>query len=148
MLETKIASALKRIISNQFFRRRVDVEEQTAQKHDRFLRGRQTADMMYEHFRAIGAHEAALDLSDLFNVSSQVDVFRISILDGTKLYYLQVKYLNVLESLYKMKIRESVKLQTVLAIYEQEIDRHRAMSSCQRLKTIVRRRIDQMIRTE
>ena len=30
MLVAKIASALKRIISNQYFRRRVNVEEQTA----------------------------------------------------------------------------------------------------------------------
>ena len=43
-----------------------------------------------------------------------------------------------------MKIRESVLHQTVSATYEQEIDRDRAMPSCQRLKTMVRRRIDQM----
>ena len=29
--------------------------------------------MIYEHFRATGAHEAARDLSDLFNVSLQGD---------------------------------------------------------------------------
>ena len=37
MLDAKIASALKRIISNQHFRRRVGVEEQTARKYDRFF---------------------------------------------------------------------------------------------------------------
>ena len=36
MLDAKIASALKRIISNQYFRRRVYVEERDAQKNDRF----------------------------------------------------------------------------------------------------------------
>ena len=29
--------------------------------------------MIYEHFRVTGAHEAARDLSDLFNVSLQTD---------------------------------------------------------------------------
>ena len=31
------------------------------------------ANMIYEHFQATGAHEVALCLSHLFNVSSQVD---------------------------------------------------------------------------
>ena len=49
------------------------MEEQHASKYDRFLR-RQIAHMIYEHFRATGAaHEAALDPSDLFNVSLQGD---------------------------------------------------------------------------
>ena len=50
MLDAKIASALKKIITDQYFRRRVDVERQNAQKYDRFLPGRQTAYMIYEHF--------------------------------------------------------------------------------------------------
>ena len=37
---------------------------------------------------------------------------------------------NVPEGLYR-KIRGSVQFQTVLAMYEQEIDRDRAMPSCQ-----------------
>ena len=61
MLDAKIASALKRIITNQYFRRRINVEEQTAQKYDRFLRGRQIVSLIYDHFRATGAHDAALD---------------------------------------------------------------------------------------
>ena len=40
---------------------------------------------------------------------------------------------NVLESLYKMRIRESVQLRTVLAMYEQEIERDLEMPSFQRL---------------
>ena len=40
-LDAKIASALKRIISDQHFRRRVSVQEQTAQEYDRVLRRRQ-----------------------------------------------------------------------------------------------------------
>ena len=44
-----------------------------------------------------------------------------------------------------MRIRESVQLQTVLALCDQEIDR--ATPSYQRLKIVVRRHVDQMIRT-
>ena len=43
MLDARIASALRMIISNTSFRRRVSVEEQRAQKYNRFLRGRQIA---------------------------------------------------------------------------------------------------------
>ena len=46
-----------------------------------------------------------------------------------------------------MKIRESVQLQNVLATYDTEINQDRAMQSYQRLKTMVRRHMDQMIRT-
>ena len=61
MFDAKIASALKTIITNQYSRRRIKVEEQHAQIHDRFLRGRQVAYMIHENFRA-GAQEAVLDL--------------------------------------------------------------------------------------
>ena len=40
LLDAKIASALKKIISDPHFRRRVGVEEQHAQKHDRVLEGK------------------------------------------------------------------------------------------------------------
>ena len=38
-----------------------------------------------EHFRASGAHEAALDLSDLFTVSSQGEDIQ-DLQNGTELY--------------------------------------------------------------
>ena len=40
VLHARIASALNRIIHNSHFRRRISLEEQKAQKQDRFLRGR------------------------------------------------------------------------------------------------------------
>ena len=46
MLNAQIASALKRIITNQCFRRRINVEEQHAQKYDR----RQISHVILEHF--------------------------------------------------------------------------------------------------
>ena len=43
VLDAKIASARNRIIHNSHFIRIVGLEEQKAQKQDRFLRGRQIA---------------------------------------------------------------------------------------------------------
>ena len=52
---------------------RATVEEQRAQKHDRFLRGRQFAYMIYDHFRAAGACEAVQGLPDLLSMRLQND---------------------------------------------------------------------------
>ena len=55
VLDARIASALNRIIHNSHFKRRISLEEQKAQKQDRFLRGRQIAYLIYEYFRVRGA---------------------------------------------------------------------------------------------
>ena len=43
VLDARIALALNKIIHNSQFKRRISLEEQKAQKQDRFLRGRQIA---------------------------------------------------------------------------------------------------------
>ena len=74
MLGAMIASASKRLLDKHVhFRDRASVEEQRAQKHDRFSRRRQIAHMIYEHFRATGACGAVQGLSDLFSISLQND---------------------------------------------------------------------------
>ena len=56
MLDAKIASALDKIIQNSHVKKKkVSLEEQKAQKEDRFLRGRQIAFMIYDNFRVTGA---------------------------------------------------------------------------------------------
>ena len=50
ILDAKIASALKKILTSVHFRRRVSVEDQRAWKNDRFFQGRQIAYMIYEYF--------------------------------------------------------------------------------------------------
>ena len=47
MLDARSASALNNVIQNSYFKKKVSLEEQKAQKEDRFLRGRQVAYMMY-----------------------------------------------------------------------------------------------------
>ena len=98
--------------------------------------------MIYGHFRATGPYDAAQGLSDLFNIED----FGTRC-DQAPLPASEIPTENVLEGLYKMKIRDSVQLQTVLIMYGQEIVRDRLMRSCSRLKTLIRRHVDQMSRT-
>ena len=48
VLDARIASALNKIIHNSHFQRRISLEEQKAQKEDRFLRGKQIAFLIYD----------------------------------------------------------------------------------------------------
>ena len=66
VLDAKIASALNRIIHNSQFKRKVSLEEQKAQKMDRFLRGRQIAYLIYDYFRVTGANDSVENYADLF----------------------------------------------------------------------------------
>ena len=57
MLNAKIASALHKIIQNSQFKKKVSLEEQKAQKEDRFLRERQIVFMIHDCFRVTSAHD-------------------------------------------------------------------------------------------
>ena len=50
VLDARIASALNKSIHNSHFKGRISLEEQKAQKEDRFLRGRQIAYLIYDQF--------------------------------------------------------------------------------------------------
>ena len=68
MLDAKIASDVNKIIQNSYFKKKLILEEQSAQKEDHFLRERQIASMIYDYFRVTGAHDTVLDYADLFSV--------------------------------------------------------------------------------
>ena len=68
VLHARIASALNKIIHNSHFKRRISLEEQKAQKQDRFLRGRQIAYLIYDYFRVTGSHDSVENYTDLFTV--------------------------------------------------------------------------------
>ena len=68
VLDAKIASALNKIIHNSQFKRRISLEEQKAQKQDRFLRVRQIAYLIYEYFRVTGANDSVENYADLFTI--------------------------------------------------------------------------------
>ena len=68
VLDARIASALNKIIHNSHSKRRISLVEQKAQKEDRFLRGRQIACLIYDHFRVTGSHDSVENYTDLFTI--------------------------------------------------------------------------------
>ena len=97
MHDAMIVSALKRLLDKHVhFRKRVSVEEQRAQKYNRFLRGRQIAWMIYEHSRATGKDQ----ICSIY--VCRVTPSKISTFDGMRLYYQQADV--ILEGLYTSKI--------------------------------------------
>ena len=105
--------------------------------------------MIYEHFRATGAHEAEQRLSDLFNTRLQNDDIQDFDVrwDQALLSASDVPSDVILDGLYKSKLQDSVQLQTVLALYDQETARDNGHTSYVRLKTSVKLHIDQMMTT-
>ena len=55
---------------------------------------------------------------------------------------------DILEGLYKLRMRESEKLKTVLELYKMEIHQKKAGPDYHRLKTVVKRSIEQEIRNK
>ena len=55
---------------------------------------------------------------------------------------------DILEGLYKLRIRESEKLKTVLELYDLEIHQKKLGPDYHRLKTMVKRSIEQDIRNK
>ena len=150
VLNARIASALNRIIHNSHFKRRVSLEEQKAQKEDRFLRGRQIAYLIYEYFRVTGANDSVENYADLFTISLRNDDIQEfdSKWDGILLSMTKIPSDDILEGLYKLRIRESEKLKTVLELYDLEIHQKKAGPDYHRLKTMVKRSIEQDLRNK
>ena len=123
MLDAKIASALNEFIQNTYFKKKVSLEEQKAQKEDWFLRGKQMAFMIYDYFRVTGAHDTVLDYADLFSINLRKDNVQDfdTRWDEILLSMTKIPSDDILEGLYKLRIRESDQLETVLELYDMEI---------------------------
>ena len=147
VLDAKIA-ALNRIIHNTRFKKKVSLEEMKAQKEDRFLRGRQIAYLIYEYFRVTGAHDSVENYADLFWVALRNDNTQDfdTKWDEILLSMTQIPSDDILESLYKLRMRESEKLKTVLELYDMEIHQKISMPNYQKLKTMVKRSIEHNLR--
>ena len=121
VLDARIASALNKIIHYSHFKRKISLEEQKAQKQDRFLRGRQIAYLIYDQFRVTG-HDSVENYTDLFTILLRNDDIQEidSKWDGILLSMTKIPHDDILEGLYKLRIRESEKLRTVLELYDLE----------------------------
>ena len=104
--------------------------------------------MIYEYFRATGAHEAVQGLSDLFTVSLQDDdVQEFDVRwDHALLSVSEMPSDPILEGLFKSNLQNSVQLRTAMALYDQEVARNNGTPNYQQLKTAVKLHIDQMMR--
>ena len=147
VLDARIASALNKIIHNSHFKRRISLEEQKAQMQDRFLRGRQIAYLIYEYFRVTGIHDSVENDADLFTFCLRNDDIQEfdSKWDGILLSMTKIPPDDILQVLYNLRIRESEKLKTVLELYDLEIHQKKVGPDCHRLKTMVKRSIEQEI---
>ena len=105
VLDARIASALNIIIHDSHFKRRISLEEQKAQKQDRFLRGRQIAYLIYDYFRVTGVHDSVENYADLFTISLRNDDIQEfdSKWDGILLSMTKIPHDDILEGLYKIK---------------------------------------------
>ena len=150
VLDARIASALNRIIHNSHFKRKISLEEQKAQKEDRFLRGRQIAYLIYEYFRVTGANDSVENYADLFTFSLRNDDIQEfdSKWDGILLSMTKIPHDDILEGLCKLRIRESEKLKTGLELYDLETHQKKLGPDYHRLKTMVKRSIEQDIRIQ
>ena len=144
----RIASAVNKIIQNSQFKKKVSLGEQKTQEGHQFQRGRQIAIMIYDYFRVAGAHDEVLDDADLFSVPLRDDIVEEldTRWDEVLLSMTRIPSDDILQSLYKLKIRESAQLKTVLELYDMEIHQKISMPNDQKLKTMVKRSIDQKLR--
>ena len=145
VLDARIASALNKIIHNSHFKRKISLEEQKAQKEDRFLRGRQIAYLIYEQFWVTGTDNSVENYTDLFSIvlrNDDIQEFDL-LLSMTK-----IPHDDILEGLYKLRIRESEKLKTVLELYDLETHQKKLGPDYHRLKAMVKRSFEQEIRNK
>ena len=150
VLDARIASALNKIIHNSHFKRRISLVEQDSQKQDRFLRGRQIALLIYEYLRVTGANDSVENYTDLSTIVLRNDDIQEfdSQWDGILLSMTKIPLDEILEGLYKLTIRESEKLKTVLELYDLQTNQKKLGPDYHRLKTIVKRSIEQEIRNK
>ena len=122
----------------------------TAQKQDRFFRGRQIAYLIYDYFRVTETNDSVENCADLFTIGLRNDNIQEfgSKWDGILLSMTKIPPDDILEGLYKLRIRESEKLKTVLELYDLETHQKRLGPDYHRLKAMVKRSIEQEIRNE
>ena len=102
--------------------------------------------MINDYFRVTGAHDTVLDYADLFWVIlhddnvQEFDTRWDQVLQPTS----KIPSDDVLESLYKFRIRESAQLKTVLD--DMQVLQKISMPNYQNLKTMVKVSIDQKLR--
>ena len=90
-------------------------------EEDRFLRERQIAYLIYGYFRVTGANDSVENYADTIGLRNDDIQEFDSKWDGISLSMTKIPPDDILEGLYKLRIRGSEKLKTVLELYDLEI---------------------------
>ena len=96
--------------------------------------------MIYDHFRVTGTHDSVENYTDLFTIvlrNDDIQEFDFK-WDGILLSMTKIPHDDILEGLYKSRIRESEKFKTVLELYDLEIHQKKLGPDYHRLKTMVK----------
>ena len=106
--------------------------------------------MIYDYFRVTGSHDSVENYTDLFTIVLRNDDIQEfdSKCDGILLSMTKIPHDDILEELYKLRIGESEKLKTILELYDLEIHQKKIGPDYHRLKTMVKRCIEQEIRNK
>ena len=106
--------------------------------------------MIYEQFRVTGTDDSVENYTDLFTIALRNDDIQEfdSKWDGILLSLTKIPHDDILEGLYKLRIRESEKLRTVLELYDLETHQKKLGPDYHRLKAMVKRSIEQEIRNK
>ena len=93
--------------------------------------------MVYDYFQVIGAHDTVLDYTDLFSVTLHDDNIQEfdTRLDEVLLSMSKIPSDDILEGLYKLRIRESAQLKTVFELYDMGDSSEISVPNFQKLKT-------------
>ena len=104
--------------------------------------------MIYDYFRVTGSHDSVENYADLFTIILRNDDIQEfdSKWDGILLSMTKIPHDDILEGLYKLRIRESEKLKTVLELYDLETHQKKLGPDYYRLKMMVKRSIEQDLR--
>ena len=150
-LDLMMASALERCYDNQtHFRQKISVEEQRAQKDNRFLRGRQIAHLIYEYFRLLDQMIEIQGLSGLFSIKLENDDTQDFDLrwEQALLLISDPPSDKVLEGLYVSKLQDSSQAHTIMALLNQEILRGGGKRDYHRLRMCVKLHTEQAQRSK
>ena len=123
-LDLMMASAMKRCYDKQtYFLKTISVEEQRAQKDNRFLRGRQIAYLIFEYFRLSGSHDEIQGFSGLLSIKLEHDDIQDFDLRWEEALWLTIDLPSdkVLERLYASNLQDSSQAQTIVAQNNREI---------------------------
>ena len=106
--------------------------------------------LIYEQFRVTGTHDSVENYTDLFTISLRNDDIQEfdSKWDGILLSLTKIPHDDILEGLYKIRIRGAEKLKTVLELHDPETHQKKSGPDYHRFKTMVKRSIEQQIRNK